>query len=426
MLMFTLAFLALIGVMNAVLFNVAFENILYDLSVSTSQVSWIAVGYSMGIAIGSITYGKLADHFHLKNLLTIGIILFLIGSVLGFVKQESYFIIILARLLQAFGGASFITLSMVSVRKMIRPEKRSTAFALISVGVALAIGMGPLIGGAITDLFGWPYLFVSMLISIIALGPILKVMPLEDKINEKFSFDFTGAFLLFGVIASLLLGANITVMFFILFAIFFLLFGLWISRAKKPFIHQNLFKNTKFMKAITVGFITNGAVMTNMFLIPLLLGIEYDITTSLIGLIFFIASIFSIISSLTAGKILPQQGSKKVIYTSSTIMLLSFLILGVFPDLNIILITFMILLIFIAFSAIQVGLNTLVPQTLISNETGVGLGVYNLMNNVGMALGPAAASAILEQTQSYSLNFVLIALLIIGNIILIAGFSKDK
>lgn len=60
-------FLVILGVMNAVLFNVALANISLDLSISPSQVSWIVVGYSMVVAIGSMTYGKLADFVSIKN-----------------------------------------------------------------------------------------------------------------------------------------------------------------------------------------------------------------------------------------------------------------------------------------------------------------------------------------------------------------------
>ena len=68
-------------------------------------------------------------------------------------------ITILARLVQASGGAAFIALSMIAVAKLVIPHKKPGALAMISSSIALAVGIGPLVGGAITNTLGWPYLF---------------------------------------------------------------------------------------------------------------------------------------------------------------------------------------------------------------------------------------------------------------------------
>ncbi len=64
---FTLCFIVLLGPMNAVLFNVALEEIAHDLSISQSKVSWVVVGYSLVVGIGSMIYGKLADRYSVKQ-----------------------------------------------------------------------------------------------------------------------------------------------------------------------------------------------------------------------------------------------------------------------------------------------------------------------------------------------------------------------
>lgn len=103
---FTLCFIVLLGPVNAVLFNVALEDMAHDLSISQSKVSWVVVGYSLVVGIGSMIYGKLADRYSVKKLLIISIIIFVAGSIIGFVNQ-SYAIVIFARLVQASGGAAF-------------------------------------------------------------------------------------------------------------------------------------------------------------------------------------------------------------------------------------------------------------------------------------------------------------------------------
>ena len=64
------------------------------------------------------------------------------------------------------------------------------------------------------------------------------------------------------------------------------------------------------------------------------------------------------------------------------------------------------ILIFISYSTIQVALNSLIPLPLNANRIGVGLGLYNLTNFIGMALGPALASKLLELGANYAFLFL--------------------
>lgn len=423
-LIFTLCFLSLLAAMNAILFNVALANISKDLSLSPSNVSWVAVGYSMVIAIGSVTYGKLADYFRIKKLLIIGIALFILGSIIGFINHQTYIVIIIARLLQASGGSAFITLAMISVGKMLPPDKRPVALAFISVAIALAVGIGPLVGGAITNFLGWPYLFLLMVISCIGIWLLLKFMPREEGNFPPIHFDFIGAILLFGLIGSTLLGVNINKMLFIPSIVLLILFKVWMTKSKHPFIDIELFKNIKFLRVIAIGLIINVALLANLFLLPLFLASRYELSPFSIGIIFFIASLFSVVCSLFTGKIIPLYGNIKIIYIASIIMIIGFLMLGLFPNTNVTVITIAVILTMMSYSSIQVSLNTLVPQTLDPAKIGVGLGLYNLLNFLGMALGPAVSSKIMELTNSYSLNFFLIALLVSGHFLLLYKLSS--
>ncbi|MED3987449.1 MFS transporter [Peribacillus simplex] len=417
-LVLTLCFLVILGVMNAILFNVALVNISMDLSISTSQVSWIVVGYSMVVAIGSMVYGKLADYVSIKKLFIIAILLISLGSIIGF-SNQTYSIIILARLVQASGGAAFIALSMVTVAKMVELTKRPTALAMISASIALAVGIGPLVGGAITNLIGWPFLFLTMVVSIIGIGLLLKFMPKEEINPSSFHFDFIGAGLLFALIASTLLGVNINKMLFILSIVLLILFKVRMTKSKHPLIDIELFKNTTFIRVITIGFIINVGLMANLFLLPVLLAKRNGLSPFSIGIIVFIASLFSILSSFVTGKTLPTIGNIKMIYISTIVMIIGFFMLALIPNPNVIILSIALILTLMSYSSIQVSLNTLVPQTLNPAKIGVGLGLYNLLNFVGMALGPAASSKIMELTNSYSLNFILIALLISGHFLLL-------
>lgn len=421
---FTLCFIVLLGPMNAVLFNVALEDIANDLSISQSKVSWVVVGYSLVVGIGSMIYGKLADRYSVKRLLIISIIIFVAGSIVGFVNQ-SYEIIIFARLVQASGGAAFIALSMIAVAKLVAPAKKPGALAMISSSIALAVGIGPLVGGAITNTLGWPYLFLFMVISMVGIFLLVKFMPEEvQHTDEVFHFDFIGAVLLFVLITTVLLGVNINSWLFVLSVAFLFLFKAHMKRTESPFIDIELFTNKPLLRLIAVGFIINVALCASLLLLPLLLGRGHGLSPFVIGIVLFVASLFGIVSSFITGKIIPAFGNVRMMYVASVVMIIGFLILGIIPDGNLLFILFAVILTFMSYSAIQVSLNTFIPKTLNPAKVGVGLGLYNLINFFGMAFGPAVASKIMESTNSYRLNFILIVILISVHFVLLMGMSS--
>ncbi|HDR7469263.1 MFS transporter [Bacillus toyonensis] len=421
---FTLCFIVLLGPMNAVLFNVALEDIASDLSISQSKVSWVVVGYSLVVGIGSIIYGKLADRYSVKKLLITSVIIFVAGSIIGFVNQ-SYAIVIFARLVQASGGAAFIALSMIAVAKLVNPAKKAGVLAMISSSIALAVGIGPLVGGAITNTLGWPYLFLFMVISMIGIFLLVKFMPEEvQHTDEVFRFDFIGAVLLFVLITTVLLGVNMNSWLFVLSAVFLFLFTVRMKNAENPFIDIELFTNKPFLRLIAVGFIINVALCASLLLLPLLLGREHSLSPFVIGIVLFVASLFGIVSSFVTGKIVPSFGNVRLINVASVVMIVGFLILGLIPKGSFIVILVAIILTFMSYSAIQVSLNTFIPKTLHPAKVGLGLGLYNLINFFGMAFGPAVASKIMESTNSYRLNFSLIVILISAHFFLLIGMSS--
>ena len=96
---------------------------------------------------------------------------------------------------------------------------------MISSSIALAVGIGPLVGGAITNTLGWPYLFLFMVISMIGIFLLVKFMPEEARhTDEVFRFDFIGTVLLFVLITTILLGVNINswLLCYLLFFYFYL------------------------------------------------------------------------------------------------------------------------------------------------------------------------------------------------------------
>lgn len=409
----TLYSLVFLGSMNVIIFNVAFTKICLDLSIGPSRVSWIVIGYSMIASIGTLIYGKLADRFSLKGLLIIGISLFGAGSVLGFMNQ-SYGVIIAARLLQASGGSSFIPLSMISIVRILAPDKRPAALSMISAAIVISSGFGPLIGGWVTNALGWPYLFLIMWISFLAIVLLLKYM-FEDKrenISVSYHFDVVGCLLLFITLASALLGVNVNKFFLIPAVIAIILCALWMRKYKYPFIDTELLRNTTYLRISAMAFVIYFSMASLLLLMPFLLEDKYGLSPSLVGIILFICSLFAAFSGFATGKFLSKFGGIKIVYGATFLMILGFILLLIFRNTGPLIIILPLILIYIGFSITQVSLNTLVPHSISKEKTGVGLGLYNLLSFMGMPFGPAVSSKLLEATGSYRFCFTSITVLI--------------
>jgi DHA2 family metal-tetracycline-proton antiporter-like MFS transporter len=99
----TLYLLFVFGNMNITMFNLAIPSISVSFMLTSSQASWVMVGYSILMAIGAGTYSKLTESFSFQRLYVIGLTLLVTGSIIGFFAT-SYWQVIIGRLLQAAGA----------------------------------------------------------------------------------------------------------------------------------------------------------------------------------------------------------------------------------------------------------------------------------------------------------------------------------
>lgn len=418
--------LTLLAAMNSVIFNVAMPSISTDLSISPAMASWISVGYTSIIAVGAVTYGKLSESYSVRKLLIYGVLLFSIGSIIGFIGYKSYAIILVGRVIQASGGASFVTLAMVAINQYIPTKMRGNALAFISIAIALALGIGPLLGGIITTYLGWRYLFVFMLGSMGLIIFLLKLFPNEKERAVKEPIDYLGGFLIFLVIILFLLGVNVSSPLLVLAVLTYSILLSWERKRTHPFIKVKLLKNNSFVSLICIGFVINACHLATLFILPLLFADYYQLGPNIVGCIFFLACIFSVLSSIVTRKKLTKENSTLIFYLAVASLLVGFSGLLLLWNVSFMAICFSFIFIAIGYSPIQIVLNMLVPTTLDKNDIGTGLGLYNVLNFVGMAFGPALMSKLLTDSTHYSFGFGLCILMTLGNVYLISIFKKKQ
>ncbi|GHB24298.1 MFS transporter [Streptomyces xanthochromogenes] len=163
-----------------------------------AAVQWLTAGYSLTVAVGLITGGRLGDIHGRRRILLIGTVVFLTASLLcGLATGPA--VLIGARVLQGVGVALMIPQVLATLHVTFDGENRSRAFGLYGAVLSLANVLGPVLGGLLTeaDLFGlsWRPIFlinVPVGLAVIVLGR--KVIP-ESTAERADRLDLTGMLL---------------------------------------------------------------------------------------------------------------------------------------------------------------------------------------------------------------------------------------
>ncbi|MGN6164355.1 MAG: MFS transporter, partial [Flavisolibacter sp.] len=141
------------------------------------HISWVFTAYMLGSTVTVPIYGKLSDIFGRRNLYILGIIIFLIGSMLCGLSQNMTQLI-LFRGLQGIGGGAMMVNSFAIIGDVFPPADRGKYQGIMGSVFGLSSIGGPLLGGWITDNASWRWVFyVNIPLGIIAIIVLLAALP---------------------------------------------------------------------------------------------------------------------------------------------------------------------------------------------------------------------------------------------------------
>ncbi|MGG1598598.1 MFS transporter [Paenibacillus naphthalenovorans] len=416
-------FTLILSVMNATMFNVALPSISEEFHLSPSQVSWIVTGYIIVYAIGSVTYGKLADTYRLKDLLTFGLFFFALGSIVGLMATE-FWMVITGRILQSMGASVIPATGMLIPVRYFSPEKRGRALGTTTAGLALGTAIGPIVAGFVTSLASWRFLFCLSLLVLLTLPFFRKY--LDDAKGHAKKTDLLGGGLMAGTITFLLLAVtNGTWTPMFIGAILLVLFIWRIRSVDHPFIQPALFRNKQYTYGILIAFLSTGLSFGIPFITPLMLSNLNHLAPAVIGFIMFPGALTASLLGKTGGKIADGKGNAQLIYTAVILLFISFsslsLVAGLSP---------LIVMIFLVFGNVgqtfmQIAMSNLVSRTLPKEQAGVGMGLLMMMNFISGATATTIISKMLDfGTSSLQFNPFLLyrPALIYSNIFAVLAF----
>jgi DHA2 family multidrug resistance protein len=147
-----------VAVMDISVVNVAMPHMMGSFGQNLSAITWIATSYSIAEITMATMAGWWSTLLGRKRLFVYSFILFTIGSILCGIST-TFPQILFFRVLQGIGGGSLIPVSQAIMREAFPDEEQGMAMAVYGMGVVLAPAVGPILGGYLTDNFGWEWIF---------------------------------------------------------------------------------------------------------------------------------------------------------------------------------------------------------------------------------------------------------------------------
>ncbi|MCJ8012467.1 MFS transporter [Paenibacillus sp. KQZ6P-2] len=403
-LMRLMMFTCMISSMSALMFNVVLPQISEEFHLTLAQVSWLTSSYTLIYAFGTVTYGKLADRFQLKSLLTFGMTLFAAGSLIGLASQ-TFGIALLARCLQSAGASVVPAISLIIPVRYFAPEKRGSAISMSTVGIALGSALAPVISGIVVSYLNWHWLFLPPLLMLALLPLYRKYLEDEPKGAPK-TFDWLGGGLLASTISLLLLGVtNQTWWYLIAGLVTLLLFIVRTQTAKEPFIQPRLFQNKAYTIAQTLAFLI-ASIGTSLFILtPILFAQVYHLDSNWIGFAMVPAAIASSILGRKGGKLADLKSNTYLFSVASSSIITCFVLLSIFTG-TISPLWISLFLIFgnVGQSFIQIAMSNTSSRTLSKDQVGVGMGLYSMISFIAQGVATSVYGLVATQSSSVSWN----------------------
>jgi DHA2 family metal-tetracycline-proton antiporter-like MFS transporter len=392
--MLVMGFTIFLSVLNGTMFNVAVPDISEEFALIPSEVSWVLTGYIVVFAIGSATYGKLSDIYQIRTLITVGLVLMNVGSAAGFFAKW-YPALVMARVVQAMGGAAIPALAMLVATKYFPFNRRGKVLGAIAAAVALGAGVGPIAGGYVAGAFHWRFLFPIPMLTIFMI-PLFRMLLPGEKLERK-RFDLAGALLLSGAVAAILVFVTELRWWLLPIGIGLLVwFTFHIKRAEMPFVRPSLLLNRRYANGLVMIFLAMGTVFGMMFMTPIMLREINGLGTFAIGLVFFPGAMSAAVIGPPGGRLADRVGSVPVVYLGLGCMAGGFLILSFISGAGHWVVAAGLIVCYAGFSLLQASAAAAVAGSLPREEIGVGMGLYNLIFFMSGAFGAALIGKLLD------------------------------
>ncbi len=297
--------------------NIALPAIGADFAADAITLGWIPTSFMLAAAMFAVPFGRISDIYGMKRIFSYGIILFTVASLLSALSPSALSLIV-CRVLQGIAGGMIFVTGLAIVTSVYPPHERGMAIGINIATVYIALSLGPVLGGIITQYLGWRSLFFAM----IPLGITILVITWWKLDNEWAAsrgerFDSKGSLLysiflvmlmygfsrLPGIEGIVLVGLGIAG---------FAVFVRFEARVDSPLLDIRLFRNRIFAFSNLAALINYSANFTVGFLLSLYLQYIKGLDPKSAGLILVAQPIVMALFAPIAGRLSDRFPAQKL------------------------------------------------------------------------------------------------------------------
>lgn len=261
------------ALLDTTIVNVALPVIRERLSADEATLSWIISGYALAFGLALIPAGRIGDRIGHKWVFIVGLVVFTGASLWAGLAQDSTSLVV-ARVVQGFGGGIFFPGVTALIQLMFPGPVRGKAFAIMGATIGFSTALGPLVGGLLIqwlgDAEGWRSIFfVNLPFGVIAVAAALLLLPKGAEGQDANGADLIGLVLVAGGLTAILVPLiqgqeegwpTWTYVSIIAGVLLLVIFAFWevrvARRGKSPLVPPHLFSHPAF---------TGGAVLALVY-----------------------------------------------------------------------------------------------------------------------------------------------------------------
>ncbi len=395
--------------------NVALPSIRRDLGISLSSLEWVVSGYALSFAVLMLTGGKLADMFGRRRIFVFGLVIFVLASLACGLATGAGFLII-ARVIQGVGAALMMPATLSIITATFPPKERGTALGIWAGVSALALAIGPLVGGLITEHIGWNWIFfINVPVGLLGIVAALTVIRESKDTSHEQRLDAPGLItsglgffaLVFALVESSRYGwGSATIIgLFALSAVSLAAFVVVEQRQRLPMFDLGLFRNPTFVGANVVALLVTLSMFGVFFFISLYMQNVRGYSAAEAGATFLPMTLLIIFVAPFAGRFSDRLGSRGLMAGGMTLTGTSLLFFAQLEANS----SFWMMLPALVVGGVGMAL-VMTPMTAAAmssvpvDKAGVGSGMLNTFRQVGGSLGIAVMGAILSNREAAELR----------------------
>jgi EmrB/QacA subfamily drug resistance transporter len=312
--------------------NVALPSIQTGLHAGENALSWVVSGYALAFGLLLVPAGRVGDARGRRPTFMAGLTLFTLASAAcGFAPDAGF--LIAARLVQGFAGGMVTPQVSGLIQSLFRGRERAKAFGFFGATVGISTAVGPLVGGALIQIFGshtgWRYVFfVNVPIGLVAL-PLARALiphvPRSSTTKERTDYDPVGVALL-GISVLLVIlpfieqqtwHSSLRPLLFPVAAVFFAIFLSWEHRYRRrdrePVVDFTLFTRPSYSYGAGVGLLYFAGFTGLFFIYAQVLQDGFHYTALESGLAFSPFALGSAATAALGGRIVSRLGRQLVV-----------------------------------------------------------------------------------------------------------------